>query len=163
MNEPATESAGATPAPADLVGVWRLVSFHDLGPAGERREGPLGPAPRGLLIYTADGHVSVSMSRAPDAPRDGTRFMGYAGTWQLTGHQVVHTVAVTPRAGWADTRQVRDLQLAGDRLTLHGTDTGPPVPQRRVLTWQRVRPVQAAASVSFTDRSRHHERLSADD
>ncbi|MGK5627221.1 lipocalin-like domain-containing protein [Streptomyces sp. URMC 123] len=150
----------------ELVGVWHLVSYHDLDNEGTRHEGPLGPAPRGLLVYTADGHVTVNMMRtsaststhtgadtnpgvgtgpgtgaatAPGAPStpDAPTYMGYAGRWHHAGDKVIHRVEVTPKSEWVDTEQVRDIVLAGDVLTLYGTAIVDGRPQRRVLQWQR--------------------------
>lgn len=135
---------------SELAGVWRLVSFHDVDDEGNRGEGPLGPAPRGLLFYSADGYVSVTMMRAPDhgAPNHdapdqepgadgGPRqdYMSYAGTWRRSGGQVFHALTVAPDPGWLGTEQVRDLRLDGDRLTLTGNALSRP--GRRILQWQR--------------------------
>jgi len=121
---------------ADMVGAWRLVSFHDLDDAGARHEGPLGDQPRGLLCYSADGHVSVTMMRT--GPAGEPAYMSYAGTWRCEGTQVVHTITVAPVASWLGTDQVRDMEPDGDRLTLYGTALAGP-PRRRVLEWRRCR------------------------
>jgi hypothetical protein len=132
----------------DLVGVWRLVAYFELDPTGATSEGPLGPAPEGLLMYGRDGYVAVSMMRTgngpgggsgPDAggPTDGQEtFMGYAGGWRLAGDTVVHRVDVSAHPRQVGTDQVRDVELDGDRLTLYGTrldGLG-----RRKLEWRRV-------------------------
>ncbi|WP_229686286.1 lipocalin-like domain-containing protein [Longimycelium tulufanense] len=125
----------------DLVGVWHLVSFQDLDEDGGVREGPLGPRPRGLLIYTGDGYLAVSMMRT-EGSADGTsapRYMGYAGCWRIEGGRVVHLVSVTPNPDWVDVEQVRDVELNGEHLTLYGTAVIAGRPQRRVLNWQRGR------------------------
>ncbi|MER6458815.1 lipocalin-like domain-containing protein, partial [Streptomyces sp900105245] len=90
----------------DLVGVWHLVSFRELDGAGTPGVGPLGDAPRGRLVYTRDGHVSVHMMRGPDP--GPVPYMGYAGTWRLDGSRIVHRIEVTPPA----------------RLDRHRTDPG---------------------------------------
>jgi hypothetical protein len=113
----------------DLAGAWRLVSYHDVDDAGRTSAGPLGENPSGLLIYTVDGYVSVSMM--------GPRFMGYAGRWHRDGDLVTHRIEVTPRPDWVGTDQVRTAELAGDRLTLHAETTVDGRPQRRVLVWRR--------------------------
>lgn len=134
-------TAVATDAvPAALAGAWRLDAYVDVTD-GVVEEGPLGPAPAGLLIYTGCGRVSVSMMRTdpgPPAPGDQVRFMGYAGTWWLVGRHVVHQVDVASHDYLVGTRQVRDLALDGDLLTLSGrTPPGAGPPRRRVLTWRR--------------------------
>ncbi|MEU8891118.1 lipocalin-like domain-containing protein [Streptomyces sp. NPDC048442] len=122
----------------ELVGVWNLVSFHDLDDEGTRLEGPLGPAPRGLLVYTADGHVTVNMMRTTrGSAHGGPTHMGYAGHWRLSGNKVVHRIEVTPKAEWVGTEQLRDMVLDQDALTLYGTAVVDGRPQRRVLHWRR--------------------------
>jgi hypothetical protein len=120
---------------ADLVGVWRLVSFHDVDEVGRTSSGPLGADPSGVLIYTGDGHVSVVMMRTEPGPEPG--FMGYAGRWRRHGEQVVHQIEVAQRADWVGTEQTRAAELAGDRLTLHASTTVDGRDQRRVLVWRR--------------------------
>ncbi|QFZ24279.1 hypothetical protein EKG83_16345 [Saccharothrix syringae] len=119
-----------------MVGTWRLERYADVAPPGE---GPLGPTPEGVLIYTRDGHVSVSMMRAPAPPGAEVAFMGYAGTWRLVGtDRVVHDVLVASHAHLPGTAQVRDVELDGDRLTLAGVSRLGGAPRGRVLTWRRV-------------------------
>ncbi|OXR41950.1 hypothetical protein B7C42_05934 [Nocardia cerradoensis] len=120
----------------DLVGTWELVSYYDIDDADVRSEGPLGPAPRGLLIYTAQGSVSVSMMRTGDTTA-APPFMGYAGTWRTTGMAVVHAISVCSNPAWAGTEQVRQLSLDGDVLTLIGAAQVDGRTQRRILTWRR--------------------------
>ncbi len=128
---------------SDLAGVWRLISFHDVDDEGRRHEGPLGPGPRGMLFYSADGHVCVTMMRAPHgqaagwADRSAQSYMSYAGTWRRSGNQVFHVITVAPDPLWLGTEQVRDLLLDGNRLTLCGNSlVGRP--QRRILQWERI-------------------------
>lgn len=120
----------------DLVGTWELVSYYDIDDADVRSEGPLGPAPRGLLIYTAQGSVSVSMMRTGETTAANT-FMGYAGTWRTAGKAVVHAISVCSNPAWAGTEQVRQMSLDGDVLTLIGAAQVDGRTQRRILTWRR--------------------------
>lgn len=125
---------------SDLVGLWRLISYFDLDERDRTTEGPLGPTPRGLLFYSADGYMSVNMMRGgPNDPhsRDSRVYLGYAGTWRLDGEKLVHAIAVCSNPAWAGTDQVREMALDGDRLTLRGAAMVAGKPQRRVLHWQR--------------------------
>ncbi|WP_019544756.1 lipocalin-like domain-containing protein [Streptomyces sulphureus] len=120
----------------DLVGVWRLQAFHDVDEAGRPvGEGPLGTAPDGMLVYTAGGHVSVSMM--PTTPGPGPSYMGYAGDWRAVGGKVVHRIRISSRADWIGTEQSRDAELNGDVLTVRATREVDARPQRRVLVWRR--------------------------
>ncbi|ARZ66353.1 lipocalin-like domain-containing protein [Streptomyces sp. HU2014] len=152
MNRHDTEPPA--PAAAELAGTWRLVSYVDVDEAGNVSEGPLGPAPEGLLIYHEQGHMAVSMMRtgAPAAAGPGERaggapparqhetFMGYAGRWRLADERtVVHHVAVSAHGHQVGQELVRELERDGDRIVLHGTAVIGGRPQRRRLRWERVR------------------------
>ena len=52
---------------AALIGAWELVAWQLIDPDGDVVE-PFGPAPQGLLVYGADGFMSVVIT-APDRPR----------------------------------------------------------------------------------------------
>ncbi len=121
---------------SELVGTWELVSYFDIDDADVRTEGPLGAAPRGLLIYNAHGYVSVSMMRTDAAP-GAAPFMGYAGTWRREGAEIVHAISVCSNPAWANTEQVRQMSLRGDVLTLIGSAEVNGRAQRRILTWRR--------------------------
>lgn len=140
-----TRHGHTTPSPAELVGVWRLEEYLNLDDDGRGYEGPLGPHPRGLLIYGADGYMSVSMMRSPQpasgnhaATGSGEVFMGYAGRWRLSdGNRVVHEVEVSAHPVMVGTEQVREVELDGDRLSLYGNAVLSDRPVRRVLRWRR--------------------------
>ncbi|MGW8886174.1 lipocalin-like domain-containing protein [Streptomyces sp. NPDC055749] len=124
--------------PDDVVGVWRLDSYTEVDENGKTVAGPLGDAPAGLLIYTADGHVSVSMMKTGEGPALET-YMGYSGRWRLTGDEMTHTVVVSAHPRMAGTEQVRRAALDGAALSLRGTAVNPVggrAPER-VLTWRR--------------------------
>lgn len=59
----AQNPAGSKPDKDQLIGAWRLVSI--VGPDGKL---VAGTSPRGMLVYTADGHVSVQLMY-PDAAK----------------------------------------------------------------------------------------------
>lgn len=129
---------------ADLIGVWQLVSNLDVDEDGAASEGPLGPHPKGLLIYGGHGYMSVSMMRTGRVSGASlgqgtppTTYMGYSGTWQLVDGVVVHEIEVSSHPHMVDTKQVRKAVLAEDCLTLYATTLIDGRSQRRVLRWQR--------------------------
>lgn len=134
-----------------LVGAWRLVSYVGVDENGAVLEEPLGPSPTGLLIYTADGHMSAQLMRtqrvafAGPTARDGTitekasvvdDYVGYAGTWQLKGDTVLHRVTVCSFPNWVGGTQIRTPSLQHDQLKLSLRPASSPA--RRELRWQRV-------------------------
>ncbi len=115
----------------DISGSWRLVSWEVSSTSGEREQ-PFGPDPKGLLIYSADGYMQVSI--APRAMADGRDdYLNYGGPFRLEGDTVVHQVELSANERFRDTEQVRGLELDGERLTL-SADTGE---RRHVLEWRR--------------------------
>ncbi|MEU7754829.1 lipocalin-like domain-containing protein [Micromonospora sp. NPDC049101] len=129
----------------DVLGTWELLSYVDVV-GDDVRPGPLGDHPRGLLVYTADGHMSVSMMRTGPAPESTgpddqvETFMGYAGTWRASGSEIRHTVLVSAHSRMVGSELVRHAALDGDVLTLHGTSPVNGRPRRRRLVWRRTTP-----------------------
>ena len=112
---------------ASLVGTWRLVeASFDEQPA-------FGESPRGMLIYTADGHVAVAISHAGrralsvadrvHAPVDEradafATFFAYSGRFSVSGHEVRHEVEVASVPNWVGTVLVRAVRVESDTLIL---------------------------------------------
>ncbi|MFB8278753.1 lipocalin-like domain-containing protein [Nocardia colli] len=119
----------------DLAGTWELTAYLDTDEQDVISEGPLGHAPRGLLIYGVDGHMSVSMMRTGEAE---PLYKGYAGTWRIAEGKMVHGITVCTNPEWAGTEQVREMSLVGDTLTLTGIVHVGGRPLRRALTWRRI-------------------------
>lgn len=137
----------------DLIGAWRLVSCLNIDESGNTSEGPLGARPRGLLIYSANGYMSVSIMRSDqnikfwNSPRESSssasenpqmNYIGYSGKWRLeNGAAIVHEVEVSAHPQMVDTEQFREMTLYKNQLTLYGDAVISERPLRRVLNWQR--------------------------
>ena len=124
--------AGRTQAPA-LVGTWTLTGADLLKPDGTRVP-DYGPEPRGLAVFTADGHYSVQIYRAertkfaandklhgtPDEYRDASLGMSaHFGTYTVDadkGTITFHIIAAS-FPNWDGTTQVRQFTLSGDELS----------------------------------------------
>ena len=145
---------------AALVGAWRLVSWTIEYPASGRVSQPFGPAPEGLLVYSADGHMSAAMQRPgrarlsradPNAVNDAEKaaafasYFHYAGTWSVADGHVVHAVELAMNPNLIGTRQVRHVALDGDRLELGAEEPleAPGQARRHRIVWRRAG--QAAA------------------
>lgn len=139
---------------AALVGAWRLVSWTIEYPATGRVTQPFGAAPEGLLVYSADGHMSAAIQRPgrarlsradPHAVSDAekaTAFAGYlhyAGTWNVTDGSMIHVVEVALNPNLIGTRQVRQVTLAGDALELGAEEPleTPGQSRRHRIVWRR--------------------------
>jgi len=149
---------------AALVGAWRLVSWTIEYPASGRVTQPFGAAPEGLLMYTADGHMSAAMQRPgrarlsradPNAVSDAekaTAFAGYlqySGTWSVADGNVVHAVELAINPNLIGTRQVRHVSLEHDRLELRAEEPleSPGQVRRHRILWRRT-PQSSAGSAA---------------
>jgi hypothetical protein len=137
-----------------LVGAWRLVSWSIEYPASGRVTQPFGAAPEGLLLYSADGHMSAAMQRPgrarlsradPHAVGDAEKaaayagYLHYAGRWSVADGHVVHEVELAMNPNLTGTRQVRRVSLDGDRLEL-GADEPLETPgqsRHHRIVWRR--------------------------
>jgi hypothetical protein len=119
-----------------LVGTWTLVSFEERRSHGETIY-PMGPRPRGILIYDQAGTMSVQLMRDPSLrplsadPRDS--YYAYFGRYDVRAQEaaVVHHVEGSMRPGEIGVDYTRSVRLRGDRLILGVSTT-------RTLTWQRI-------------------------
>lgn len=126
-----------------LIGTWRLVSFEVRRANGEVYH-PMGQGLVGLLLYGADGHMSVQLM-SPDRPRFVTPAYGagddadwakaargyfaYAGRFTVdeAAPAVTHHVEMALNSYWPGRPQTRNIRLDGDLLELSGeshTKTG---------------------------------------
>ena len=119
--------------PTQLIGPWELQSFE------VETNGTLlswGESCRGLLLYTADGHVSVGINRNVglknfDVIKDS---LFYAGTFSLQGNRIIHQIIVASSKERIDAELIREAELHDGQLTLIGTsDRGRPF----CLVWKR--------------------------
>jgi hypothetical protein len=138
-------SAAGAPAPAGLVGTWRLVSFEDVENGQTIRR--FGDQPLGLFIYTADGHVAIQITNPanPSCVAPGKksgpgkkdelavpacspeqmrtlldRSVSYWGTYTVDAAAgvVIHHVLSDLSNGYIGTEQRRPFRLTGDRLVI---------------------------------------------
>lgn len=117
---------------AELAGVWRLVSFEYRSDDGEVIE-PFGPHPSGILIYDASGTMSGMMSQSGRPPlisenyghlteREkaslGDGYIGYAGTFEINGGQIIHHVQVSFLPNWVGMDLSRTYTFVNNTLVL---------------------------------------------
>ena len=137
-----------------FLGTWRLISMEARSSTGEVQY-PLGKDGGGLIMYTADGYMSVVLYRA-NRERFGTRdimagtepqlanaartYVSYAGPYAVHGDRVHHDLEASFFPDWVGTTQQRIFSFEGSRLTL-STDLislgGAEL--RVVLIWERVK------------------------
>jgi len=121
-----------------VLGAWELVSFvaRDTG-TGEDRH-PLGTAPHGLILYTADGHMSAQL-----ADSDMGGFISYGGRFSVDEETstLCHEVTISMMPELLTQPQFRHADIDGDVLTLSANrtdDAGTTTHSR--LRWKRSAP-----------------------
>ncbi len=115
-----------------LIGAWQLTAWRRTGSDGSVTY-PLGENVRGLIVYTANGHMIVQMTTAGRAQIDSTDPLGgdpnqragaystclaYFGTYEVSGQQVTHHIEASLFPNWSATTAVRPFEIDGDRLVL---------------------------------------------
>jgi len=137
-----------------LAGTWRLLHWD-----AELEDGsiswPFGERAQGYVVYTADGRMITTISRAGRTPIGGDilaapaearaeafgSFLAYAGTFRVEGGDVVHHVEMSLFPDWVGTEQRRHVGLSDDGSVL--TLSTDPIPSagrtaRHRLRWERL-------------------------
>ncbi|WP_326820633.1 lipocalin-like domain-containing protein [Streptosporangium sp. NBC_01639] len=131
----------------NLVGAWRLVEWRTTRPGG-RISHPFGRDAVGLLCYTPDGYVSVTIAQAGRPPLPGgvprkaplqaraeafTSFFCYSGRYEVRDGHVAHDVEVALNPSFTGTIQIREANFDGNRLILAADEEG----RWHTLIWRR--------------------------
>lgn len=86
------QSAGSHSAIERLIGAWHLIRIDASGPDGKSAP---GPQPKGMLIYTRDGHMSVQLMYSPSANNVSNEYLqnGYEASFgSYDVNEAAHTV-----------------------------------------------------------------------
>lgn len=135
---------------SDLVGVWSYVSETDTRSDGSPAPLQAHSNTEGLLIYTADGFMSLTImpkdrkwsthtatiDELRETMANGT---AYAGRYEVdtSAQTVTHINTVNLEPGYTGARLVRSYSLHGDTLQLSGTFFFQGANIRFVITWKR--------------------------
>ncbi|CAJ1494110.1 lipocalin-like domain-containing protein [[Mycobacterium] kokjensenii] len=122
-----------------LLGGWELVSMESRDVSTGAVTHPLGTAPRGLILYTADGYMSAQLTGDADAPMPG--YIAYGGPFDVDEDTatVHHRVSMSILPELLKTPQLRRARVDGDRLTLSARNTDAGVTSDNTLVWVRRR------------------------
>jgi hypothetical protein len=116
----------------DIVGTWRLVSFH-LRTLDGQLSYPYGCDVVGYYIFSESGYASVALMPAQrrkfvdgDIMGGSTEekvaaaetFIGYSGQYEIQGDKLVVHPDVSFFPNWVGVDQVRIFELEGNTLTL---------------------------------------------
>jgi len=131
--------------PNSFVGTWSLVSCEVRSEGGQLSY-PWGRSPRGYIMYTADGYMSVSTTGTEESAPEGSEsggprrtYMSYCGRYEVRDGSVIHHIEVSMNPAWEGTSPVRLFEFADNQLFLRS----PPVVHQGVqqvasLIWKRV-------------------------
>lgn len=125
--------------PQNILGTWELVRFEITSNDGVVKA--WGPNPRGQLIYTDDGHMSVSINRDPQPAESEAQsilnsILFYAGTYSVNGNVIQHAVTLASNPDRVGREMIRHAEFHGDEIHLktpkesYGTAN---------LVWRRVK------------------------
>jgi hypothetical protein len=123
--------------PQSMVGTWILERSDNPMPDGSVV--PYCTGVHGMIIYTAEGFVSVALNCAAtgngNEPADisGRKFF-YAGRYTVNGSRVTHHLANASQTELMGTSFTRDITINDNRLILSGQNQG----QAFAAHWVRV-------------------------
>ena len=124
----------------EIIGSWALERFDIEEPSKNVR--PWGKNATGLLIYTADGYMSVSINRDVENKSDQEAknifdsILFYSGTFAAETEIIRHKVTNASSPTRIGKEMIRYATLDGDRLTLKS-----PVESfgQAILIWRKIK------------------------
>lgn len=146
--------ATAWAADRSVVGTWKLLSWISEDAESGAKNHVFGEHPKGYLIYTTAGRMTVNISADGRKPLSGDRFstpaeeraqafstnIAYSGTYDLTPEGIMHHVEVATFQNWVGTDQFRFVKVVGDRMIVKTPPIkGPPDGKTKVMTLELVR------------------------
>jgi hypothetical protein len=119
----------------NIIGAWELVSMVSIDTSTGEERRPFGTAPRGLIVYTSDGHMSAQLAES-----DMSGYVAYGGRFSVNENtaSIHHDVMISMMPELLARPQFRDASVDGDELTLSTTTTDDAgMESRSSLVWRR--------------------------
>jgi hypothetical protein len=119
----------------NIIGAWELVSMVSINTSTGEERRPFGTAPRGLIVYTSDGHMSAQLAES-----DMSGYVAYGGRFSVNEDtaSIHHDVMISMMPELLARPQFRDASVDGDELTLSTTTTDDAgMESRSSLVWRR--------------------------
>jgi hypothetical protein len=119
----------------NIIGAWELVSMVSIDTSTGEERRPFGTAPRGLIVYTSDGHMSAQLAES-----DMSGYVAYGGRFSVNEDtaSIHHDVMISMMPELLARPQFRDASVDGDELTLSTTTTDDAgMENRSSLVWRR--------------------------
>lgn len=139
-----------------LVGAWELIDVVEAPEDGSAVRRPMGEDPVGLILYSADGFMSVQIMHrehatapaedpygrtAEELAAEARTYFAYAGPYEVDEEHgvVTHKVRTSLYPGWVGQDQRRAARFEGDVLCLSGAEPSlsAGVLVRTTLRWRR--------------------------
>ena len=131
----------------DLLGAWHLVRWSLVYADGRPPEYPLGADATGILMYTADGHVSALLMRktrpakAPANPAEAAAAyadsFAYSGRYTVREGTAYHAIEVSTNPALIGVTSTRHIDMTDGRLTLSGPDFAASSLRTQRIEWRR--------------------------
>lgn len=117
----------------EIIGSWKLLSYIEV-PVGEGESlFPLGKSPKGILLYSPDGYMSVQISASEEmyfisddrmmASKEEMqkrleRYIAFSGRYVVDNDMacVIYSIENSLYPQWENTKQIRKLDFEGDIL-----------------------------------------------
>ncbi|OYD47579.1 hypothetical protein CHU00_01535 [Sphingobacterium cellulitidis] len=141
----------------ELVGTWQLLSYIEVPIKGADSKFPMGQSPKGLLMYGADGFMSVQISNADrnsyvsqdrylanaDEIQEQVKgFIAFAGSYKIdnTNAIVQYSITTSSFPNWEGQFQERKIDFEGDILYLKSVEPilSDGIMVNSYMTWQRI-------------------------
>lgn len=141
----------------EIIGSWKLLSYIEVPVGGEEYLFPMGANPKGMLLFSPDGYMSVQISVKNPIRFDSedrfsitddkiaTRAKGYiafTGKYAADNFlsQVTYYIETSLNPNWEGAKQVRKLDFEGDILYQKSVE---PISSNgqmvhAYMTWQRI-------------------------
>ena len=141
-----------------LEGTWQLESWTIGYSDRDDFTYPYGEDPQGLLLYTTDGWMSVSLCRKERArlPQDVSfrkitdevkaeafsSYFHYTGRYRVVDGDVIHYVSQSLNPNFPGSEQLRHAELDGQTLVLSGKDQVGGITRFHSLVWHKLAATQ---------------------
>ena len=141
----------------ELVGAWKLLSYIEVPIGGIDSLFPLGKSPRGLLIYTVDGYMSVQIAKEGRLPfhsndklnpdfeemKDAVQgYLAFTGKYKVDNKQAIvhYVVSHSLYPNWDHSTMSRHVNFEGDVLYMKSIEPSLSNGQlvNSYMTWQRM-------------------------
>ncbi|MGN0003355.1 MAG: lipocalin-like domain-containing protein [Sphingobacterium composti] len=141
----------------EIIGTWKLLSYIEVPVGGEEYVFPIGTNPKGILIFSPDGYMSVQISVKNPIKFDtedrlsqtdekiaarSKKYIAFTGKYSIDNVlcHVIYHIDTSLNPNWEGITQVRKLDFEADILYQKSVE---PISSNgqmvhAYMTWQRV-------------------------